>query len=239
MTVSRSSKPCLEVVTPECQYPRSKRSTKWCVWHWLKRQPASIQTDYAQWRLAKAEKAEGYQYRPRVPEAEWPQGERWCSGCQTMVPNFYTTGSRCKACASKAAHENRVTDQYGLRPGEYDEMFVAQGRRCAICRGRPIMVRLAVDHDHRTGTRRGLLESKCNHELLGAAHESPSILARALAYLLSPPADGWEAYEAKYREIMEFVGLETYLPAEEETPDPFDAPRQWRGPSRAKAGTPF
>jgi len=232
------SKPCLEVVTPECQYPRSKRSTKWCVWHWLKRQPASVQTDYAAWRLSRAEKAEGYQFRDRVSSDQWPQGTRFCSGCQSFVPMFYTTGSRCKACASKAAHENRVTDQYGLAPGQYDEMFIAQGRRCAICRGRPIMVRLAVDHDHKTDKVRGLLETKCNHELLGAAHESPRILVRALAYLLSPPADGWEAYEQRCREIGEFVGLEWYGAEQTQAPDPFDSPNR-RGPTRAEAGTPF
>lgn len=231
---------CKEVVTPPCQLPKSKRSTKWCIWHWLKRQPASVQTEFAAFRLAKAEAAPGYAFRARVPEAEWPEGRRWCSGCQTMVPMFYTSGSRCRACASKAAHENRVTDQYGLLPGEYDRVVKGQDGRCGICRARPITVRLAVDHDHVTERFRGGLCSKCNHELLGAAHDSLPILLRAVAYLMSPPAEGIGAWKAEVERWMAFLP-ERDRPADRPS-DPFStvpARRGQAGPTRAEAGTTF
>lgn len=230
--VVKTAKPCVE---DKCPHPRSKRSTKWCVWHWLKRQPATTQSEFAAYRLGVAENKPGYTFRARVPAEEWPEGKRWCSGCQTMVPLFYCRGSRCVACESKAAHENRVTDQYGLEPGQYDRILEAQGRRCAICRGRPISVRLAVDHDHSHGSVRGLLCSRCNHELLGAAHDSPRLLLRALAYLLAPPAGDAEAWRERLVRLgLEFgVELTDAAPAE----SPFAQPS--RGLSRARAGTPY
>jgi Recombination endonuclease VII len=233
---------CQEQVTPPCQFPKTKRSTKWCLWHWLKRQPASVQGEFAAYRLMRAEKADGYAFRPRVPEAEWPEGHRWCSGCQTMVPMFYTSGSRCRACASKAAHENRVQDQYGLKPGEYREVVIeGQGNRCGICRARPITVRLAVDHNHQSGRFRGGLCSKCNHELLGAAHDSLPILLRAVAYLMAPPAQGIEAWKAEVERWLAFLPPEE-RPAADRPADPFStvpARRGQNGPSRAEAGSPF
>lgn len=49
-------------------------------------------------------------------------------------------------------------------------------------------MRLAVDHDHRTGEPRGLLCKRCNHDLLGSGHDDIKFLYRAIAYLLFPPA---------------------------------------------------
>lgn len=236
----KTPQPCKEdgLATP-CPYPRCKRSTKWCLWHWLKRQPATVQAEYAAWRLAQAEKAEGYTFRARVPEVEWPDGKRWCSGCQSFVPRLYCRGSRCIACESGAAHENRVTDQYGLKPGQYKEILEAQGRKCAICRARPISVRLAVDHDHRSQAVRGLLCSRCNHDLLGSAHDALPILVRAVAYLLAPPAADAVKWEQTVQDVARVLGVQL---RELETPggDPFSTPAPGRsGPSRAQAGAPF
>ena len=55
--------------------------------------------------------------------------------------------------------------------------------------------RLAVDHDHTTNAVRGLLCSKCNHELLGAAHDSLELLERAVAYLKGEHAPEQIDYE--------------------------------------------
>jgi hypothetical protein len=157
-----------------------------CVWHWLLRQSSDVQAAHARLRL------ESYMHverRARVPASEWPEGERWCSGCQHFVPLFYVTGSRCKACASVASHASRLESTYGIDRAEYDRIFKLQGGRCAICRNAPATKRFAVDHDHRTNEVRGILCKRCNHDLLGGAHDTVRMLWRAIAYLLYPPAE--------------------------------------------------
>lgn len=167
---------------------KAKRS---CAWHWLAKQPAAVQTDAARSRAALIPEAARL---PRVPKTQWPEGRRWCSGCQTMVPLFYTSGSRCKACASAAQHGASVLKTYKMTASTYDELLRLQGGRCAICRAVPRSKRMAVDHDHETGENRGLLCSRCNHDLLGAAHDRVEILLAAVAYLEAPPTSGrWTA----------------------------------------------
>lgn len=179
-----------------CVYHAMKGKQK-CEWHWLLTQPAHIQKEYASRRALSSREV-----RSRVSPAEWPPGERFCSGCRGMVPLFYTSGSQCKAHASAAAHARRIGEVYDITPEKYDEIFELQGRRCFICTNRPRTQRLAVDHDHKTGEVRGLLCKRCNHDLLGGGHDDPAILRRALLYLWKPPAQ---------REPGEKVTWEDYL----------------------------
>lgn len=117
---------------------------------------------------------------------------RWCSGCQWFVPLYYCRGSRCRACASRAAHRGAVERGYTWPDGVgYDDLLALQKGRCAICGCTPQTRRLAVDHDHETGMVRGLLcsgEKGCNHGLLGAARDNVETLKRAVYYLENPPA---------------------------------------------------
>jgi hypothetical protein len=78
---------------------------------------------------------------------------------------------------------------YGVTAGDYAAILKEQRGRCPICGGSPKSKRLALDHDHKTGKPRGLLCSRCNHDLLGAAHDSVQILRAAINYLENPPAD--------------------------------------------------
>lgn len=57
--------------------------------------------------------------------------------------------------------------QYGITSLEYDKMLVAQGNCCYICGRHQIEFkkRLCVDHDHTTGSIRGLLCTNCNAKL--------------------------------------------------------------------------
>ena len=128
--------------------------------------------------------------RARVPERDWPPGRRWCAGCQTFVRLVDCTGSRCKTCASVANHASSVKSTYGIDGETYLALLDAQGGRCAICRHFPKTKRLPVDHDHKTGEPRGLLCDRCNHDLLGGAHDSIEILRNAVRYLESPPYGG-------------------------------------------------
>jgi hypothetical protein len=175
------SRPCAE---KDCPYPAHDRVQR-CVWHWLMRQPAYTGTIFAQRRRSKTAPDN---YQARVPKELWPEGERWCSGCQSFVPLFYCTGSRCKACASDAAHAAKIESTYEISAEEYQAILERQGHRCGICKCRSVSKRFAVDHDHQTNEVRGLLCSKCNHDGLGAFHDSPLLLWRALTYLLMPPA---------------------------------------------------
>lgn len=159
-----------------------------CGWHWLLTQPADVQRSAALARLQSWKAKHGEERRVRVPRGEWPEGTRWCSGCQAFIPLFYCSGSRCKSCASSAAHAKSVEDKYGITEERYQELFKQQNGRCAICRNKPRTQRLAVDHDHKTGEVRGLLCKRCNHDLLGGGHDDFEVLWRALVYLLFPPA---------------------------------------------------
>lgn len=166
-----------------------------CYEDWLAKQPPVVRADAARRRLSLVPEALRL---GTVPKAKWPEGRRWCSGCQTFVLLRHASGSRCKACTSIAAHRSRLVSTFGIDEETYWHLFEVQEGKCAICRGRPTTAQLAVDHDHSCCKKpplcgrctRGLLCSKCNHELLGAAHDSVQILVNAVAYMRTPPFTG-------------------------------------------------
>lgn len=190
--------------------PRKQR----CEEDWLNRQPPVMRLEAARRRAALVPEACRLE---RVSSTKWPEGRRWCSGCQTFVRLSDSPGSRCRACTSTAQHLGRLKNEFGIDPATYTHLFELQSGRCAICRGRPKSTRLAVDHDHKCcppGTKplcgrctRGLLCSRCNHDLLGAAHDQVSILHNAVTYLERPPFGGdWSAPEAEAVEAREKWG---------------------------------
>jgi len=198
-----------------CTYLRMKGKQR-CVWHWLLAQPSDVQADYA-WKRYMPHV--GGTFVARVPSTEWPPGERWCSGCQEFVPLFYTSGSRCKAHTSVAAHSARVESVYGITGAQYAELLAWQRGVCYICQRRPGKKRLAVDHDHTTGEVRGLLcasnEHGCNRgvvAILESAHDGGVAAAkRALNYLVNPPtrqmAEGVPPVEPRARPAPVRAGL--------------------------------
>jgi len=149
---------------------RPKWSTKQrCSWCWVTREPIELQEAWAADRLRRAQKADGYVFRARVAEKDWKPGTRWCSGCQWMVPLEYCSGSRCRACNSRAAHRSYIERTYDITGEDYDALLTWQGGRCFVCGEMPRSQRLAVDHDHVTNAVRGLLcagqEQGCNWNL--------------------------------------------------------------------------
>jgi|SRR5579871_1220575 len=93
--------------------------------------------------------------------------------------------------------EAHLRRQFGITTEQYEEMVAAQGGVCAICgtppvlhrarkggrrQGRQVSPRLVVDHDHCTGTVRGLLCVRCNRGI-GFLKDNPAILRSALEYL--------------------------------------------------------
>jgi hypothetical protein len=87
-----------------------------------------------------------------------------------------------KARSNRRSHLKR---KFGITLEDYDAMLAAQGGLCAICRRPPTAgISLHVDHDHETGTRRGLLCFRCNNAL-GDLGDSIETLQTALGYLRS------------------------------------------------------
>jgi hypothetical protein len=183
------TKPC---TVDGCPFPKRAGHPKWCVWHWLLRQPAQVQVAEAAKRLREAKREVPFVERARVPAEEWTAGHRWCSGCQSMIPLFYTQGARCKGCSSKAAHASHLKRTYGLEYDEYERLLAFQGGRCYACGQVPRVRRLAVDHDHETGQVRGLLcandEYGCNVQLRRILGD-PAAAQRAADYAAKWPID--------------------------------------------------
>lgn len=69
---------------------------------------------------------------------------------------------------------------YGITPEIYQEMYAAQGGRCAICCDQHHQ--LDIDHCHVEHRIRGLLCQRCNKGL-GLMRDNPLFLRTAAAYL--------------------------------------------------------
>jgi hypothetical protein len=65
----------------------------------------------------------------------------------------------------KKARDTYLRRKYNISLQQYEEMFKAQKRRCAICGNKPKKQSLHVDHDHKLGFVRGLLCYRCNYGL--------------------------------------------------------------------------
>lgn len=93
-----------------------------------------------------------------------------------------------KAFRIEQHYKHNLKNKFGLTPEEYQKIFYEQNGVCAIC-GKPEtairagnVLRLAVDHDHKTGKNRSLLCGKCN-KLIGFACEDKEVLESAIEYL--------------------------------------------------------
>lgn len=179
-------KPCIE-----CGRRPKARPAHRCAVCALRHRPIGEQVEAAQRRAAMVPEPLRRKRTPTIQRIA-PEGTGWCAGCQTFrdLVDFGKGATTCRACLSAKTHGAMIERTYGLTGAQYDELLRLQGGRCAICRARPKSVRLAVDHDHGSGAVRGLVCSKCNHELLGAAHDSLALIVAAWHYLNTPPTSG-------------------------------------------------
>ena len=102
--------------------------------------------------------------------------------------------NRSRVRAHRAANVARYREAelmrtFGLTLHQYSSMLAEQGGVCAICACPETAIghggrvkHLAVDHDHNSGTLRGLLCSRCNLTI-GRVEEDPGILLQMVAYL--------------------------------------------------------
>jgi len=169
-----------------------------CLTCQLRHEPIGEQVDAARRRLAMVP-PELRVKRTKTIQRLAPADTAWCAGCQSFrdLVDLRKDATQCRACSSATQHATRVAKTYGLSAEQYDALLARQGGRCAICRARPKSKRLAVDHDHSTGAVRGLLCSRCNHELMGSAWDSLAIATALWHYMNTPPAAGsWQPPES-------------------------------------------
>lgn len=119
-----------------------------------------------------------------------------CKDCEPGVkrpapfpgPRCATHHRERRDALKEAQHARHVAATYGLKDGQYEELYAAQGGVCYICRrAKGAVKKLAVDHDHLTGWVRGLLCSPCN-KILGHLRDDEAMAMRIHDYLTNPPA---------------------------------------------------
>lgn len=100
-----------------------------------------------------------------------------CPQCHNeFTTRLYAGGRRQQYCSSECQRENYRTANigagwlyslagYGMTEADYQQLFDKQCGVCAICGRPPHRRRLAVDHDHKTGSVRGLLCDACNRHV--------------------------------------------------------------------------
>lgn len=93
-----------------------------------------------------------------------------------------------KEMSAASARKSGIKARYGLSMADLEDMHTACGGVCGIC-GEAISLggprgnaKAYVDHNHNTGSIRGLLCMCCN-TALGKFRESREILGNAIAYL--------------------------------------------------------
>ena len=129
-----------------------------------------------------------------------------CTKCGKKKPfiefyrhNGYKDGrcSFCKKCYSQyhkspigreKQRSNRLKKRFNITLEQYDKMLEEQNGVCAICKSLETkilwgaVIRLSVDHDHKTGKVRGLLCDRCNRAL-GTVNDDANLLKKLIKYL--------------------------------------------------------
>lgn len=118
-----------------------------------------------------------------------------CSICRDERAAEYYDREKEKGAWVLSSRAKGLMRRYGITEDEYAEMLEAQDGKCAICgntQGRIHSLtgeprHLAVDHDHETEIRRGLLCDNCNQGI-GLFKDDPDLLMAAALYLLRAAA---------------------------------------------------
>lgn len=126
-----------------------------------------------------------------------------CKRCRRNGQHFSTGHRVCKSCRAKAGRQkypemrstklsqyqsnsaqilSRLrTKKYGLSENDFRSLVNDQNNQCAICRY-VFTSTPCVDHDHQTGSVRGLLCADCNRGL-GLFKDNSDHLESAIEYL--------------------------------------------------------
>lgn len=124
---------------------------------------------------------------------------KWCPHCRQELPKAAFGRNRaapdgltayCKPCHTEKGRQSKERNhgstrdyhlmrRYGLTSADVDRMVEEQGGVCAICQEREAK---HVDHDHLSGTVRGVLCFCCNQGL-GNFRDRPDVMRAAIDYL--------------------------------------------------------
>lgn len=111
-----------------------------------------------------------------------------CKTCRKNIVKMKRTMARKigQECADCYYHRRRILKN-GLTVHLYDAILKLQNGRCAICERLPSEIdvraeRLCIDHNHSTGTFRGLICDACNRGL-GGFKDNLDSLRSAIKYL--------------------------------------------------------
>lgn len=103
-----------------------------------------------------------------------PHGKHsWCKPCVLENRNDHYRQN------PEMRKRNELWSRYRLRPEDVERMLLEQGSLCCLCDRDLNDVKYHVDHDHKTGTVRGLLCPPCN-KYLGWFENRPD---RVVTYL--------------------------------------------------------
>lgn len=138
---------------------------------------------------------------PRGYKSNSPPGHRWCPSCKQhkTVDDFPRNRSSkdglaayCKPCHNRISRANRekhhgsarnfhLKRRYGTDAVTVEWLILQQASLCALClTGKPEH----VDHNHSTGSVRGILCFNCNRGISKFA-EDTDVMKRAIEYLKS------------------------------------------------------
>jgi hypothetical protein len=113
-----------------------------------------------------------------------------CARCsERKAVDEYRRSRFCRACLSEVRYEYKTLRPLGVTWDQYKALLDWQGGACAACRRTPAQCgpaqarrRLSLDHNHRTGTPRGLLCRTCN-QALGVVDDDVHTLLALADYL--------------------------------------------------------
>ena len=106
-----------------------------------------------------------------------------CKLCAAAQSQKYYRSNTPEYDATK--RRQKVVEAYGITLDDYDTMYQEQQGRCKICKIEEKYVakqRFHIDHDHETGSVRGLLCAQCNKGL-GMFKDNSEFLRAAANYL--------------------------------------------------------
>ncbi len=100
---------------------------------------------------------------------------KYCRRCECSQPTSEFPPGRwvCHTCKRLA--------KYGIQLQTFKALLEKQGGECAICQTK-LLSKFCIDHNHDTGTVRGLLCYSCNNGL-GMFNDSTFSLLKAVEYL--------------------------------------------------------